>query len=258
MSGFLFEQIVFGPIRSRRLGISLGINLLPTHRKMCSFNCIYCECGITLPKPEPVVFAEKQDVIYHLEEKLKNLSSKNAMIDAITFAGNGEPTLHADFNEIIDQTILLRNQYYKNAKIAVLSNGSKADKPSVEDALNKVDLNILKLDAGTEETFQKINIAKRGLTLEIILSNLERFKGKMIIQAMFVKGLHQGEMCDNTTEEEVDLWLQHIKRLQPRQVMIYPIARETPISGLQKVSLDTLEKIAQKVEAAGIEARVYY
>lgn len=229
MSGFLFEQIIFGPIRSRRLGISLGINLLPLSKKMCSYNCRYCECGLTLPKTDPLIFPEKQHVISALEDKLKALSLKNAMIDSITFAGNGEPTIHADFGEIIDQTLLLRKKYYPEAKIAVLSNATKADKPSVEAALRKVDLNILKLDAGTE----------------------------MIIQALFVKGEADGVYFDNTTDQEVEAWIGHIKRLRPRQVMIYPISRETPTNHILYVDAATLNRIAAQVENLGIEARVF-
>ncbi|HSV77003.1 MAG TPA: radical SAM protein [Bacteroidales bacterium] len=257
MSGFLFEQIIFGPIRSRRLGISLGVNLLPLNKKLCSYNCRYCECGLTLPKTDPLVFPDKQLVISALEDKMKALKLKNAMIDSITFAGNGEPTLHSDFGEIIDQTLLLRNKYFPDAKISVLSNATKADKPSVEAALRKVDLNILKLDAGTEEMFQKINLPKSGFTLEGILNNLERFKGEMIIQALFVKGEADGVWFDNTTDQEVEAWIGHIKRLRPRQVMIYPISRETPTNHILYVDAATLNRIAAQVENLGIEARVF-
>ncbi len=257
MSGFLFEQIVFGPIRSRRLGISLGVNLLPLNKKLCSFNCLYCECGWTLPKTGKAVFPEREEIKTALEQRLASMQAKNAMLDAITFAGNGEPTLHPAFAEIIDDTIALRNKFYPGANITVLSNASKAGKPHIAAALKKIEQNVLKLDAGTEETFQKINNPKSGITLAEILKNLSLFTGQMIIQTLFVKGSYQGEPFDNTTEEELLAWLGHIERLQPKLVMIYPIARATPTEDVEKISPDKLWEIAQRVEALGIATEVY-
>lgn len=257
MSGFLFEQIVFGPIRSRRLGISLGVNLLPLNKKLCSFNCLYCECGWTLPKTGKAIFPEREEIKMALEQKLASMHAKNAMLDAITFAGNGEPTLHPAFAEIIDDTIELRNRFFPGAKITVLSNASKAGKPHIAAALKKIEQNVLKLDAGTEETFQKINNPKSGLTLAEILENLSLFKGQMIIQALFVKGSYQGVPFDNTTDEELLAWLGHIERLQPKLVMIYPIARATPTEDVEKIGPDRLWEIAQRVEALGIATEVY-
>jgi len=253
----LFEHIVFGPIRSRRLGISLGVNLLPLSKKICSFNCLYCECGWTLPKTGSINFPEREEIKRELELKLASLQSKNAMLDAITFAGNGEPTIHKAFAEIIDDTIELRNQFYPEAKITVLSNASKAGKPKIAAALKKVEQNILKLDAGTEEAFQKINNPKSGITLAEILENLSLFKGQMIIQTLFVRGSHQGVAFDNTTEEELQAWLGHIERLQPKLVMIYPIARATPTEDVDKIGPDKLWEIAQRVEALGIATEVF-
>lgn len=257
MNGFLFEQIVFGPIRSRRLGISLGINLLPQNKKWCTFNCLYCECGWTLPKNTGQAFPEREEVKKEIELRLAAMQAKNAMLDAITFAGNGEPTLHPAFAEIIDDTISLRNKYYPASRIAVLSNASKAGEPKVAGALNKIEQNILKLDAGTEETFRKINNPKSGITLAEILENLQLFKGQMIIQTLFVKGSHQGVEFDNTTDVELEAWLGHIERLQPRLVMIYPIARATPTEDVEKISPDKLLQIAGRVEALGIATEVY-
>jgi wyosine [tRNA(Phe)-imidazoG37] synthetase (radical SAM superfamily) len=257
MNGFLFEQIVFGPIRSRRLGISLGVNLLPLNKKLCSFNCLYCECGWTLPKTGKAVFPEREAIKMELEQRLASMQAKNAMLDAITFAGNGEPTLHPAFAEIIDDTMALRNKFYPGANITVLSNASKAGKPHIAAALKKIEQNILKLDAGTEETFQKINNPKSGITLAEILENLSLFTGQMIIQTLFVKGSHQGVPFDNTTEEELLAWLGHIERLQPRLVMIYPIARATAAEDVQKIRPEKLWEIAQRVEALGIATEVY-
>jgi wyosine [tRNA(Phe)-imidazoG37] synthetase (radical SAM superfamily) len=259
MSGFLFEQIIFGPIRSRRLGISLGVNLLPLSSKHCSFNCLYCECGWTEPASEEcLTYPTRKEIQEALEQKLRAMATKKAMLTTITFAGNGEPTLHPEFPGIIDDTIALRKAIYPAAKIAVLSNASTAGDEAVAGALNKVELNILKLDAGTEETFRRINNPGIPITLQQVLQNLERFEGKMIIQTLFVRGNIAGQAFDNTTDREVEQWLGHIGRLQPQSVMIYPIARATPTDDVQKVEPEKLEEIARKVEALGIPAEVYH
>lgn len=256
--GFLFEQIIFGPIKSRRLGISLGVNLLPINRKHCSFNCLYCECGWTRPDKEAcTIYPTREEIREALDKKLSAMQVRKAMLDTITFAGNGEPTLHGDFAGIIDNTVALRNKYYPDARIAVLSNGSMAGKEEVAEALMKVDRNILKLDAGTDETFQRINNPRLPIHLDDILKNLEKFRENLIIQTLFVRGSYKGLTFNNTTDEEVRAWLQHIEKLQPSLVMIYPIARATPAEGVEKVPMETLEKIAGKVEALGIETEVF-
>lgn len=258
MGGFLFEQIVFGPIRSRRLGISLGVNLLPLDKKLCTYNCLYCECGWTLSANENNKLPDKESVALALEMRLQALKDKNAMIDSITFAGNGEPTLHPEFGHIIDSTIEIRNRFYPKAKITVLSNGTQAGNPAIATALKKVDQNILKLDAGYNETFQKLNQPANHLHINHLLNLLEQFQHNLIIQSLFVKGYHNGTYYDNTTEAEVQEWIGHLKRLNPRKVMIYPIARETPSGEVKKISLQVLEQIAQKVEEQGIEAEVFF
>jgi wyosine [tRNA(Phe)-imidazoG37] synthetase (radical SAM superfamily) len=256
--GFLFEQIIFGPVKSRRLGISLGVNTLPLNVKHCTFNCLYCECGWTKPKSQAcLTYPSRDDIREALDIKLITMRSKHAMLDTITFAGNGEPTLHKDFSGIIDDTIELRNKYYPDAGIAVLSNASLIGKDDIANALLKVDRNILKLDAGTEETFQKINNPRIPITLKEIIQNLQAFRNQMIIQTLFTRGTYHGEAFDNTTEEEISAWLEHIKFLQPRLVMIYPIARATPAEDVEKLDFDELQAIAQKVEALGIAAEVY-
>lgn len=258
MNGFLFEQVIFGPIKSRRLGISLGVNLLPLNKKHCTFNCLYCECGWTLPSKDACVsYPQRSEVQQQLETKLQAMKQKRSMLDTITFAGNGEPTIHPQFAEIIDDTIELRNKYFPHAKISVLSNASMAGDSAVAEALFKTEQNILKLDAGTQECFQKINNPKLNITLEQVLENLKKFSGQMIIQTLFVKGEFKGTWLDNTTDEEISAWLKHIEMLQPRLVMIYPIARATPAEGLEKVSQEKLMEIAHKVEALGIETEVF-
>ena len=256
---FLFDRIVFGPVHSRRLGVSLGINLLPIGYKHCSFNCLYCECGWTkIVDNNKVEFPPSALIREFLEKKLQDMKANNELPDAISFAGNGEPTIHPDFAEIIDITIELRNKYAPKSKIAVLSNASMLHLPEVVSALKKIDQNILKLDAGTEETFRKINKPVTDITLETIVRNLKQFKSKLIIQTLFVKGEFNGETIDNTTDEEVNAWLKYIKELNPELVMIYPIARATPVRGLEKTDLKELDAIAERVRGIGVKAEVYY
>ncbi len=258
MNGFLFEQIIFGPVRSRRLGISLGVNLLPLNIKHCTFNCLYCECGWTKPKSKQcLTFPCREDIKKALEQKLLVMRNKNAMLDTITFAGNGEPTLHQEFSGIMDDAIALRNTHYPKARVAVLSNASLAGEKSIAGALMKADQNILKLDAGTNETFQKINNPRIKISLQKVLENLKQFKGQMIIQSLFVRGTYRGVAFDNTTDAELDAWLKHIDMLRPKLVMIYPIARATPTEDVEKVPMEDLQKIAAKVEALGIATEVY-
>jgi len=257
MSGFLFQQFVFGPISSRRLGRSLGINLLPVNQKYCSFNCVYCECGWTPDKPTKLVLPSRAEVKNKLENRLCDLVKNQKEFDAITFAGNGEPTLHPDFPEIINDTIALRNIYFPEVKVAVLSNATTCHNPQIASALEKVDLNILKLDAGTEGTFALINKPKGNLSLKHTMDNLMLFKGKMILQTLFIKGSYNNQDFDNTTNHEIEAWLELVKKLQPVNVMIYSIARGTPVENLEKIPKDKLLSISQKVQDIGISTTVY-
>ncbi len=257
MSTFLFDQIIFGPVKSRRLGISLGVNLLPTDSKVCSFDCIYCECGWTPRKREKkVVLPTREQVKQKMEEKLRDMIRNNEYPDVITFAGNGEPTLHPEFEGIIDDTIELRNQLTPKARIAVLSNATMLHKPGVARALLKVEDNIQKLDSAFEETIRRIDCPTSNFRLEEVVENLKSFNGKVIIQTLFLKGNFKNEIIDNTTETEVFEWLKIITEIKPSQVMIYTIERDTPATGLEKVQLDDLEKIAKRVRAIGFEVQV--
>lgn len=255
----LFHELIFGPVKSRRLGVSLGINLLTVESKFCTFNCVYCECGWThdhiqqdrkLPARELV--SEK------LEEKLKSMQEAGLHIDAITFAGNGEPTIHPQFPEILDDTIRLRDQYFPEARVSVLSNASTLDKPAVFEALLKTGDSILKLDAGTEKMFRLINGPRSGITLHAIIKKLKEFNGELIIQTLFLRGSFEGEKIDNTAEPEISRWLEHIRAINPKYVMIYPIDRETPLATLEKISFAELVSIAERVEKTGIKAQVFY
>jgi wyosine [tRNA(Phe)-imidazoG37] synthetase (radical SAM superfamily) len=258
MSTFLFNEIVFGPVKSRRLGVSLGINLLPVNRKLCNFDCIYCECGWnsdsagikgTLP--------DRGEVFSALVEKLTEMKKNNLAPDVITFAGNGEPTLHPDFPGIIDDTILLRDNYFPEAKIAVLSNATTISHAAVRNTLLKIDQNILKLDSAKVPTINLHNQPGARINLEELIENLAAFNGKLIIQTLFLRGTFNGTVIDNTTPGELEAWLDALKRINPSEVMIYTISRDTPEGGeLKKVPVKELRAIAAKVEALGIATQV--
>lgn len=259
MTGFLFDDLIFGPVYSRRLGVSLGINLLPVNNKYCNFNCVYCECGWTeKDNGIKIVLPKRANFKARLENKLKELQGTVNEPDAITFAGNGEPTIHPDFAGIIDDTIEARNQYAPEAAISILSNASMLHKPKVIEALKKVDKNIQKLDSGIDTTFRIINQASSGLSLDKIIESLISFDGKLIIQTLFVRGEYNGNIIDNTTEEEIEAWLKVLTRIKPEYVMIYGIDRGTPAKGLEKIPEDELKTIAERVEGLGIKTKVYY
>ena len=247
----LFDQIIFGPIHSRRLGLSLGVNLLPTDAKICSFNCIYCECGFNTTMQESSI-PSRDEVHNALETKLQAMTTANEIPDVITFAGNGEPTLHADFEAIIEDTIQLRNKYCPTAKVSVLSNSTKIHKPHIFSALNKVDNNILKFDTAIDSTLQLIDRPTgKNINVSWFINHLKKFNGKLIIQTMFLRGEYEGEKFDNTTELELDAWLNALDEIQPQQVMIYTIDRETPAQNLEKISQKELNAIAEKARKRG-------
>ncbi len=257
MATFLFNEIVFGPVSSRRLGVSLGINLLPVDSKVCSFDCIYCECGWTPHKKQLIGnMPSRVEVKEKLEAKLQQMRLDNLLPDVITFAGNGEPTLHREFEAIIDDTIQLRNQYAPAARIAVLSNASVLHRKSVFNALLKVDDNIQKLDSAFDETVRLLDKPRSRFDLQKVITQLCDFKGRVIIQTMFVRGSYEGKLIDNSSDHEVSAWLEVIKKIDPGQVMIYTIARDTPVNTLEKVSLKRLQHIADRVMEAGFDVQV--
>lgn len=258
MGGFLFDELIFGPVRSRRLGVSLGINLLPTHRKFCSFNCIYCECGWTDKQQAPKMELPKQHDIKHvLEKRLLELQNTDLQPNSITFAGNGEPTMHPHFAGIINDTCRLRDAYAPDAKISVLTNGSMLHKTSVIEALKKVDNNLLKLDGGNEEIISKINLPLKAFRLGEYVEQLKQFNGKLTIQSLFLRGVVNGLQVDNTSTKEINDWLKLIKQIKPERVMVYAIERDTAGDGIIKIPQAELESIAAKVRAAGIDAAVF-
>ena len=219
----LYSDIIFGPIHSRRLGLSLGVNLLPTQSKLCSFDCIYCECGWNAEHPG---------------------------------AGNGEPTMHPDFEAIIDDTIVLRDEICPSARISVLSNATQIGRESVRRALRRVDNNILKLDSAFDDTVRLINNPCGTYSVAEVVKNMKLFDGQMILQTMFLRGECEGRTVDNTTEREVAAWLKLVEEIRPRQVMVYSLDRDTPCKTLQKVPREDLQAIAARVEALGIPCSV--
>ena len=257
MPTFLFDKIIFGPIKSRRLGISLGINLLPTNVKVCSFDCIYCECGRNPIKyEEKAVLPSRLEVQLKLEEKLEEMVTEDLLPDVITFAGNGEPTLHPDFAGIIDDTIELRNLLSPKARIAVLSNATMIHKKTVFNALLKIEDNIQKLDSAFEETVKLLDCPNKNFSLAKTVDQLTAFQGKVIIQTLFLRGSYKEQTVDNTSETEISAWIKLLDKIKPSQVMIYTIARDTPIETLQKVSAKDLNSIAIQVENAGFSVQV--
>lgn len=256
MATKLFDNIIFGPINSRRLGVSLGVNLLPITAKLCNFDCIYCECGWTERSAEKLRFNSREHVQEMLEKELLDMSSREAHLDVITFAGNGEPTMHPDFAAIIDDTIALRNKYYPLAKVAVLSNSTMLGKDSVRDALAKVDRAILKIDSAIDNTIKIVNGPKYAYSLDKVIENMQKFKGELIIQTMFLRGEHNNQYIDNTSPEEVSAWMDVLDKVHPKLVMIYSIDRDTPSDLIEQVSYEEMKQIALLVEARGYECIV--
>jgi wyosine [tRNA(Phe)-imidazoG37] synthetase (radical SAM superfamily) len=257
MATFLFNEIIFGPVRSRRLGISLGINLLPPDKKYCNFNCIYCECGWSnLSKIVPSDIPSRENTYLALQAKLIEMSNSGSTPDVITFAGNGEPTMHPQFEEIMLDTIRIRNEYCPTARIAVLCNSTLIHKKKIAYALSLADQNILKLDTVNKITFNVLNKPSPGIRLEDIISRLILFPGRIILQTMFVRGKFENQMIDNSTEEEVEGLIDAYKKIQPESIMIYTYQRDTAAEGLEKISSGELEMIAGRIRKEGFVVEV--
>lgn len=252
----LYDNIIFGPVRSRRLGLSLGVNLLPVESKLCNFDCIYCECGWNADHSGKRRFNAREDVKTMLGEVLARMVGEGTPPDVITFAGNGEPTMHPDFEAIIDDTIALRDELCPTAKVSVLSNATQLHREDVRRALQRVDNNILKLDSAFDSTVQLVNKPVGSYSVERTVEWMKLFSGQMILQTMFLRGEYNGQRVDNTTEEQVDAWLRIVEQIAPRQVMVYSLDRDTPCSTLEKVSREELQQIAERVEALGIVCSV--
>ena len=257
MQTVLFHETIFGPIHSRRLGVSLGVNLMPNDGKICSFDCVYCETGLNAQGAGKSGIPSHETVKKALNRKLKAMTEAGESLDVITFSGNGEPTLHPQFKDIVLDVMKLRDRFFPNAKVSVLSNSTMLKKDSVVEALKKVDNNILKLDSAFSPTLRAINQpTSKDVIPEGVIAHLKQFNGKCIVQTMFLRGEHNGVKIDNTTDAEINALIAAYKEIAPQEVMIYSIDRKTPVETLTKVEKDELEAIGKRIEAAGIKVVV--
>lgn len=258
MATIIYSSPIFGPVHSRRLGVSLGINLLPRDGKWCSFDCLYCECGLNEERRAKAPLPTRQEVAQALETQLQKMHEEGPQPDVLTFAGNGEPTLHPEFPEIVEDTIRLRDLFCPDAKISVLSNSTQIHRPKVRETLLRTDNPIMKLDTVSMDYIARIDQPQGHYDVDSIISHLAEMSPKVIIQTMFMSGEAEGQNVDNTGDEYVLPWLEAVKKIRPRQVMIYTIDRETPVRGLEKASREVLDGIAEKVRAAGLDCSVSY
>ena len=251
----LFNSPIFGPVHSRRLGVSLGINLMPADGKICSFDCIYCECGLNGDHHTKSKRPTREEVCEGLTKVLRERHEKGEPLDVITFAGNGEPTGHPDFASIIDDTIAARDKYFPSAKVSVLSNATMLHKPDIFEALKKVDNNIQKLDTVDMAYITKVDRpCSPSYDVRKVIEQLKAYDGKVIIQTIFMRG----EGVDNTDEEYVAPWIEAVKEIAPKQVMIYTIDRETPTKGLKKAEPAILDQIRERITKLNIPCTASY
>ena len=258
MQTVLFHETIFGPIHSRRLGISLGINLMPNDGKICSFDCLYCEAGFNAQGPGKDGISSRESVKRQLKNKLQKMHEAGDQLNVITFSGNGEPTLHPHFAEVVHDVIMLRDRFYPEAKVSVLSNSTMAGKPAVAQALKLVDNNILKLDSAIAATMRIINRPQSPNVIpEGIIEDLKQFAGQCIIQTMMLRGDWEGRHIDNTTDAEIEALIKAYKAIAPREIMLYSIDRKTPAQSLEKIQIEELDKIGKRIEkATGITVQV--
>ncbi|MBO7609511.1 MAG: radical SAM protein [Muribaculaceae bacterium] len=258
MQTVLFHETIFGPIHSRRLGISLGINLMPNDGKICSFDCLYCEAGFNAQGPGKDGISSRESVKRQLKNKLQKMHEAGDQLNVITFSGNGEPTLHPHFAEVVHDVIMLRDRFYPEAKVSVLSNSTMAGKPAVAKALKLVDNNILKLDSAIAATMRIINRPQSPNVIpEGIIEDLKQFAGQCIIQTMMLRGDWEGRHIDNTTDAEIEALIKAYKAIAPREIMLYSIDRKTPAQSLEKIPIEELDKIGKRIEkATGVTVQV--
>lgn len=251
MQTVMFSETVFGPIHSRRLGTSLGINLSPRDGKVCSFDCLYCEAGYNAQGRGTTGLPSRAEVAALLEEKLKAMSAAGDPLDVITFSGNGEPTVNPDFPGIIDDTLRLRDHYYPAVKVSVLSNSTMLHSPQVVEALRRVDNCILKLDSAIDSTIAALDRpVSKHFSAGRVISELADFGPSAIIQTMITRGTHDGAVVDNSTPAEIDALIEAYRRIKPREIMLYSLDRPTPETNLRKVPREELDAIAARITAA--------
>lgn len=247
------EEIVFGPIYSRRLGSSLGINLLPEKGKLCNFDCIYCECGWNADGRDDKHIPDAEALRSALDAKLRECRENGAVIDSITFSGDGEPTLNPDFPQIIDITLSLRDKYYPEAKVSVLTNATRLHRDAVREALMKVDNPILKLDAPSTELAGRINCPQGDYEVAQVVEDMKLFKGDFVLQTMFLRSSD----FDSSSPEVLDGWMDIVRELHPREIMVYTIARPTPQSGLQKFTEAQMRSLVQPLIDEDFNIKIY-
>ena len=259
MSTIIYPSPIFGPVHSRRLGISLGINLQPGDGKLCSFDCVYCECGFNADHRPRSRRPSREEVALHLRDKLKEMRDIGQCPDVLTFAGNGEPTAHPDFPGIIDDTIRLRDEFAPSAKVSVLSNSTFIHKPEIRAALMRVDNNILKLDTVDNDYIRLVDRPTSSrYDVSKIVADMQKFEGHLVIQTMFLKGVIDGGDTDNTSDRYVLPWIEALKQIRPREVMIYTVDRETPDLRLRKATPEELDRICEMVKDSGIPCSASY
>lgn len=246
------EETVFGPIFSRRLGSSLGINLLPEKGKICNFDCIYCECGWNRDGRDDTVLPTAAKVRTDLERMLQRLVNEHTPVDSITFSGDGEPTLNPEFPQIIDDTLRLRNRYYPKAKVSVLSNATRVHLPEVFAALRRVDNPIMKIDAPTNELVARINQPAPGYDVARVVEALKQFEGNFVLQTCMLRSPD----FDSSSPEVIDGMLQIVRLLKPREWMVYTIDRPTPMQGLRKFGPQEMKALVQPVIDEGIKVQI--
>lgn len=253
MQTVLFHDTIFGPIHSRRLGTSLGVNLSPRDGKVCSFDCLYCEAGFNAQGPGTSGLPSRAEVRAQLRARLQAMHDAGEPLNVITFSGNGEPTLHPDFEGIVDDVIALRDEFCPEVKISVLTNSTRLGSEAVCRALRKVDNNILKLDSAVESTMRRLDRPNDpDFTVDKVIGQLKQFGGTGIIQTMILRG----DGIDNTTDAEIDALIAAYKAIEPREIMLYSIDRKTPDATLHKVERPELDAIAARIAAAGLNVKV--
>lgn len=258
MSTVIYPSPIFGPIQSRRLGVSLGINLLPADGKWCSFDCVYCECGLNAWHKPHTPLPTRQEVLQALEARLRDMQTNGPRPDVLTFAGNGEPTMHPDFAAIAEGVKALRDRYFPKAKMSILSNATQITRPGVREALSHFDNCILKLDTVDMDYIERVDRPQGHYDVEAIVDHLSAMNQSIIIQTMFMGGEVDAHSVDNTTEAYVGPWLDALRRINPRSVMIYTIDRETPYDTLRKATHEQLDAIGERVKSLGIDVSVSY